>query len=89
MHLTELETQLIHHITHNDYVEIHPDMTAADTESWWWPDELAINMKISEQAVGGVASSLVKKGLIGLIDEGTDDAGVWLTEKGFALWRSL
>jgi len=89
MKLTELETQLIHHITHNDYVAIHPDMTAAETEIWWWPNDLAIDMGICEKALGGVASSLVKKGLIDLAGEGTDEAVVGLTEEGFALWRGL
>ena len=87
MRLTDLEKKLLNRIASSDYVYVHPEMTAGDTETWWWPDEFANDIGISEKALGGVAASMIKKGLMGLANEGTDEAGVWMTHEGFEAWR--
>ena len=89
MNTTKLEAQLLNRIAYNDYVEIFEGMVAADTQTWWWPGQFAIDLGISEKALGGVVASMVKKGLVCLVDEGTGDAAIWMTEAGFTAWRSL
>ena len=89
--MTELETKLITLIAEDLYTPVNgaePKEYEDCGVIWWWPDEVAADMGINEHALGGVAASLIEKGLIGIFkDNGPDDDTVWLTEAGFAEYR--
>lgn len=88
--LTDLEygmMDLIAHAEHNTPNGATPEK-AADVHTWLWADELAKNLGISEQAAGGVLSSLAQKGAIQMDVSGKkEDRTVWFTDLGFALFR--
>lgn len=60
-----------------------------DVNTYTWADERAGCLGITEKGIGGVMSSLVKKGLIwSVIDrEDRDDDGVGFTGLGFEVWK--
>lgn len=90
--LTDLQMKLANLIAINDYTAVNgavPECFAeVDEGVWFWADEFAGEMGISEQALGGVVTSMKNEQLLYTEDEGTEDAYIGLTEKGFAAWQA-
>jgi hypothetical protein len=61
---------------------------ADDVDTYTWADERASDLGVSEKALGGIMSSLAKKGLICAYkdSENPDASSVCFTEAGFAAW---
>lgn len=105
--LTNLEAALLTEIAlceMNSSNGAEPDQ-ASDVHTYLWADERASNLGISEQAVGGVLTSLQTKGLIGVIapnckpnandrdgrriGDRDPDGAVWFTDAGFAAYKAI
>lgn len=92
-HLTPNEVALLNELAASPYKlnGSEPPRSAEDaTMMWWWPSDLCLQIGLSEQELGGVASSLIKKGLITIHpSERTDeDDTVSFTEAGFKAWAA-
>jgi hypothetical protein len=105
MELTELETRLLNNIARDEHTARngHPPTCSGDVHVWLWADQRADDLGISEQAVGGVLTSLQAKKLIGVqaptvkmganpdlqrLNGGDPDGSVWFTDAGFRAWKS-
>lgn len=94
MALTPLQFQLMDLVAHSEYNAGNgatPE-SASDVNVWFWADELASSMGISEKAVGGVVTSLTEAGFVE-VDIVTaaqrrqgDESSIWFTDAGFAAW---
>lgn len=105
--LTALEAKLLNNIAYDEMNSSNTRTPVSHDEvhCYLWLDERANALGISEQAAGGVLTSLQKKGLIGVEApnckhndeerEGTrrgnrdPDGGVWFTEAGFAAFQKV
>lgn len=89
--LTDLEfglMDLIAHAEHNQTNGATPTETR-EVHTWLWADEWAKELGITEQAAGGVLSSLAQKGAIQMDTTGKKaDRGVWFLDAGFTAWRA-
>lgn len=88
MELTELESRYMDLIANCEMNSGAP-LDADAINTFIWADERAAALGISAHALGGVMSSLQKKGLIWLcLDEADpNDNGVGFTEDGFQAWK--
>lgn len=103
--LTDLEYRLMDVFAHCEMNESNglTPKSADEVRTYLWADARAIELEISEQAVGGLLTSLQNKGFIGIVapnckfnaDERggsrggnrDPDGGFWFTEEGFAAWK--
>jgi len=105
--LTNLEAQLLNDIAYDEMTASNgarPE-SANEASAYLWADERAARLGISEKAVGGVLTSLQKKGLIGVTApnckhneeerNGTrranrdPDGAVWFTDAGYEAFVQL
>ncbi len=90
--LTELEFKALDHYAHCEMSPVNGAKPEAlgDTGTYLWPDEAAAALGISEQALGGVLTSLATKGLATIAGCTSEDPeGQFnFTEAGFAAWQA-
>lgn len=90
--MTNLEIKLMNLMARCEMNQINGGVPecANDVNTYIWPEERAADMGISENAVGGVMTSLQAKGYIWVCIEKTDpdDSGFGFTEAGFAAWAA-
>ena len=88
--LTQNEINLMNSIARCEMNQINGGVpeSADDVNTYIWADERARELGISENAVGGVMTSLQQKGCIWVcIDRvDPDDSGMGFTEAGFTTW---
>ncbi len=89
---TPKEMLLLENIAHSEMCAANgatPE-SAADTNSYLWADERASALGISEQAVGGLLTTLQAKAAIGVTrpTRQDPDGGVWFTDGGFTAWMA-
>jgi hypothetical protein len=88
--LTDFEFRYLDLIAYDEMTAVNggePE-TYSDVHVYNWSDERAADLGISEQALGGIMSSLIQKGLI-VVNEPDNryDSTVSMTRVGFAAWR--
>lgn len=90
--LTELEFQLMDLYAHCEMTQLNGATPTQykDVNTYLWADERAAALEISEQAVGGLLTSLQNKGFIGVVKPTRQDkdGSFWFTETGFDAWHS-
>lgn len=94
MALTPLQFQLMDLVAHSEYNAGNGStpQSASDVDVWFWADQLASSMGISEKAVGGVVSSLMTAGYVdvNIVSAAErrrgDEDSIGFTEAGFAAW---
>lgn len=62
-----------------------------EVHCYLWADERASRLGVSEQAIGGLLTSLQKKGAIGVSPQCRQDpdGGIWFTEFGFDVYKTI
>jgi len=92
MNVTTLEAAFLNKIAHSEFQPVNgaTPATFSDTGDVW------ADCIIEDKQDQGVALSLLNKGLIGhdgyvagrINGKARNDAGIWLTEAGFAAWQA-
>lgn len=87
MEITSAEKNVLQNIAENNFA----DGQEPEEKPWIWSDCIEDNgpNDIASSSVGGIVSSLVKKGLVDTSESGTPNAGVCLTDAGVKKYREL
>jgi hypothetical protein len=92
MTITDLEMKLMNNIARCEMNQINGAVpeSAHDVNTYIWPDERSADLGISEQAFGGVMTSLQRKGLIWVCIDShdLDDSGMGFEAAGFDAWNA-
>lgn len=92
MSMTDLEMKLMNEFARCEMNEINGAVpeSASDVFTHLWADERAAALGISEQAVGGLLTSLAKKGFCVVLKQNRyePDGGFEFTEAGFEAWNA-
>jgi hypothetical protein len=57
--------------------------------TWLWLDDFAETMDCTVDQAKGVLTSIKKKGWVGTSEEGTEDAAIYFTDAGFAIFQQV
>lgn len=90
--LTELQYRLLDAIAHSQWspVNMATPTTKAETGTWYYADVFAGDIGCSEQAVGGITTSLTEAGLITVfIEADPKESVVDFTDEGFKAWQDV
>lgn len=88
--LTDLQYRLLDAIAHSQWSPVNcaTPTSKLETGTWYYADVFAGDIGISEQAVGGVTTSLTERGLIVVhIEADPKESVVDFTDEGFAAWQ--
>jgi DNA-binding MarR family transcriptional regulator len=89
--LTDYEGKVLNAIA---YHEMNPSNgmrpeTASDVGTWGWTDDFAADAGITIPQAKGVLSSLVKKGLVKVLQYDVNETVVSFTVEGYAAWETV
>jgi hypothetical protein len=91
--MTDLEFKLFDTMAHCEMTACNGDTPTSHSQIWTylWADERASALGVSEQAIGGLFTSLAAKGFahIQKPTKGDPDGGFTATEAGFNAWKSM
>ncbi len=95
--LTNLQFGVLNEMAHSEFTQDNgstPD-TAVSVNVWFWPDEMAKELGITEHALGGVVASLVNAGLVEVHivskkdkKRYNDESTIAFTQAGFDAWQA-